>query len=188
MVARTGTDFSSEAEVGVAAPEIDDRLDGAGQPTQDPMEALGGALAVWGGHKGSGLALVVQLLGMMSGAATAPDGLRDCGFFLLVIDPGLLTSDEDYKERVAAYADLVRDTWPVDPSRPVRVPFDRSVAERERRDPPDVRPRNVAPDQSDRGRSQSPPERARGARPAVSPTSPQRRESRLRRGPCTGAA
>lgn len=104
-----------------------------GQPTNDPAAALGGAFTVWGGHKGSGLALVVQLLGMMCGAAAAPQGLRDCGFFLVVIDPELLTSLEDYKQRVSAYADSLRATRPLDPNLPVRVPFERSDAERAKR-------------------------------------------------------
>ena len=108
--------------------------DPAGQPTLDPAAALAGrAFSVWGGHKGSGLALTVQLLGMMCGAAAAPEGLRDCGFFVLVIDPGLLTSAEDYKARVSAYAEDIRSTRPIDPSNPVRVPFGRSIAERRRR-------------------------------------------------------
>lgn len=104
-----------------------------GRPTRDPEEALAGALAVWGGHKGSRLALVVQLLGMVSGAAAEPDGLTDCGFFLLVIDPAVLTDGGDYRARVAEYAQSIRQTRPLDPDRPVRVPFDRSVIERRRR-------------------------------------------------------
>lgn len=108
-------------------------FDGQGQLTTDPMAALGGAFTVWGGHRGSGLALVVQLLGMLCGAASAPDGLRDCGFFILAVDPGLFTSSEDFPHRVAEYADRVRATRPVDPDRPVRVPFDRSVSERSKR-------------------------------------------------------
>ncbi|MEK1943185.1 MAG: Ldh family oxidoreductase [Pseudomonas sp.] len=107
--------------------------DSQGQPTTDPAAALGGAFTGWGGHKGSGLALVVQLLGMLTGAAAAPDGLRDCGFFLLVIDPNLLSDLDDYKQRVAAYADSLRATRPLDPNLPVRVPFERSAAERAKR-------------------------------------------------------
>lgn len=42
-----------------------------GSPTDDPGAALKGAFTVWGGHKGSGLAMMVQLLGMMAGAAAA---------------------------------------------------------------------------------------------------------------------
>lgn len=47
-------------------------FDAAGAPTRDPAAALEGAFAVWGGHKGSGLAMVVQMLGMMAGAAAMP--------------------------------------------------------------------------------------------------------------------
>lgn len=104
-----------------------------GEPTRDPGAALEGAFTVWGGHKGSGLALVVQLLGMMSGASAAPPKLRDCGFFMLVIDPGLLTDADDYARRVSEFASELRDTRPLDPAKPVRVPFERSAAEREKR-------------------------------------------------------
>lgn len=104
-----------------------------GVPTLDPGEALAGAFAVWGGHKGSGLAMSVQLLGMMCGAAAAPPIIRDCGFFLLAMDPALLTDAEDFKSRVSDYADSLRATRPLQPGEPVRVPFERSAAERQRR-------------------------------------------------------
>lgn len=107
-------------------------FDGEGRPTVDPSAALGGAFTVWGGYKGSGLAMVVQLLGMMCGAAAAPQGVADVGFFLTVVDPSLLTCADDYRGRVAHFAQQLRDTRPVDPDRPVRVPFDRSAAQRAR--------------------------------------------------------
>lgn len=102
--------------------------DATGAPTLDPAAALEGAFSVWGGHKGSGLAMVVQLLGMMAGAAADPPGISDCGFFVLLVDPGVLTDAADYRQRVAAFADAIRATRPVDGSSAVRVPFDRSVA------------------------------------------------------------
>jgi LDH2 family malate/lactate/ureidoglycolate dehydrogenase len=108
-------------------------FDAAGKPTRDPAAALQGAFGVWGGHKGSGLAMVVQLLGMMGGASGAPKKTHDCGFFMLVINPELLSSAQDYQQRVAEFADNMRSTRPVDPSRPVRVPFERSAADREKR-------------------------------------------------------
>ena len=108
-------------------------FDKAGRPTRDPAAALQGAFTVWGGHKGSGLAMVVHLLGMMAGQATSPAHLQDCGFFIVVVDPELLGPAADYRRRVAEYAAQMRATRPVDPKQPVRVPFERSVAERAKR-------------------------------------------------------
>ncbi|MDQ2849247.1 MAG: Ldh family oxidoreductase [Actinomycetota bacterium] len=104
-----------------------------GEPSTTPADLLGGALTVWGGHKGSGLAVVVQMLGALAGASYAPEGLSDCGFLLLAIDPAILTDADDFKERTSVYADSVRAARPLDPDRPVRMPFDRSSAQRDRR-------------------------------------------------------
>ena len=111
--------------------EAGQAYDATGAPTLDPVAALDGAFGVWGGHKGSGLAMVVQLLGMMSGASAAPPGISDCGFFVLLVDPAALTDADDYRRRVTEYAASIRATRPVEGGSAVRVPFDRSVACRE---------------------------------------------------------
>jgi LDH2 family malate/lactate/ureidoglycolate dehydrogenase len=103
-------------------------FDEHGQPTTDPTAALSGAYTVWGGHKGSGLAVVLQLLGMMTGADAAPVGMSDCGFVIVAIDPEIFTPADDFRRRVAAYAQSIRTSRPADPAKPVRVPFDRSAA------------------------------------------------------------
>lgn len=108
-------------------------FDRDGAATREPDAALRGAFTVWGGHRGSGLAMVVQMLAMVAGQAAAPLPLQDCGFLIVIVDPALLTSAEDFRERVAAYADDIRRTRPVDPQAPVRVPFDRSIVERRKR-------------------------------------------------------
>jgi delta1-piperideine-2-carboxylate reductase len=99
-----------------------------GKPTTDPAAALAGAFGVWGGHKGSGLGLVVQLLGMLTGAAADPRGISDCGFLAVLVDPAILA--DDFPARAAAFAESVRTTRPVEGGTPVRVPFDRSAARR----------------------------------------------------------
>jgi LDH2 family malate/lactate/ureidoglycolate dehydrogenase len=45
----------------------------------------------------------------------------------------LFSTGEDFPARVAEYAQSIRDTRPLDPARPVRVPFDRSITERNER-------------------------------------------------------
>jgi LDH2 family malate/lactate/ureidoglycolate dehydrogenase len=108
-------------------------FDPAGAPTLDPVAALAGAFAPWGGHKGSGLAIVVHLLGMLAGSPVIPPELAQFGFLIVAIDPGALTSAEQWKTEVAAYAEAVRAARPVAGGPPVRMPFDRSRDERRRR-------------------------------------------------------
>lgn len=110
-----------------------------GRPTRDPAAALdGGAIRPWGGAKGSGLAIVVQLLGAMCASPALPSGMRDFGCLFVVMSPGLLMPVDDFKASVAEYAAAVRGTRPVDGGAPVRMPFDRSAADRRRRMAADV--------------------------------------------------
>jgi LDH2 family malate/lactate/ureidoglycolate dehydrogenase len=108
-------------------------FDAGGHPTLDPAAALAGAFAPWGGHKGSGLAIVVHLLGMLAGSPVIPPELAQFGFLIVTIDPGALTAAEQWKADVAAYAEAVRGARPVAGGPPVRMPFDRSRQERSRR-------------------------------------------------------
>jgi len=108
-------------------------FDVEGNPTRDPAAALAGAFAPWGGHKGSGLAIVVHLLGMLAGSPVIPPDLAQFGFLIVAIDPSVITEAGQWKADVAAYADAVRHARPVPGGPPVRMPFDRSREERRRR-------------------------------------------------------
>lgn len=118
-------------------------IDRAGRPTTDPASALAGAIRTWGGHRGSGLAIVVQLLGILCGTPAIPVGLREMGFLFVAISPSLLGPIEDFKARAEEFAAAVRGAAPEVGVDTVRMPFDRSAAERRRRreegiDLPDV--------------------------------------------------
>ena len=104
--------------------------DAHGQLTTDPSAALNGALLAWGGAKGSGLGLVVQLLGMMAGSTVIPQDLSRFGFLVVLMDPALLSPGEDFKAKVSEYVDWVHSANPHDPEQPVRVPFERSMRAR----------------------------------------------------------
>jgi delta1-piperideine-2-carboxylate reductase len=103
-------------------------LDAQGAMTTDPQAALAGALMPWGGHKGSGLGLVVQMLGMLAGSPMRPGHLKDFGFFIIAIRPDLLADTEDFKADIANYAQSIRATPSLEGRPPVRMPFDRSRA------------------------------------------------------------
>ena len=109
-----------------------------GKPTTDPAKALRGAIVPWGGAKGSGLGIVVQLLGAMCNSPVLPKGMGEFGCLFVVMSPGLLMSPEAYKASVSEYAAAVRSTRPVEGGPPVRMPFERSAADRARRIAADV--------------------------------------------------
>lgn len=110
-----------------------------GKPTTEPAKALqGGAITAWGGAKGSGLGIVVQLLGAMCNSPVMPMGMGEFGCLFVVMSPGLLMSPEAYKASVSEYAAKVRGTRPVEGGPPVRMPFERSAADRRKRVAADV--------------------------------------------------
>jgi delta1-piperideine-2-carboxylate reductase len=108
-------------------------FDRDGLPTRDPAAALAGAFAAWGGHKGSGLAIVVQLLGILAGSPPIPPELAGFGYLVIAMRPDLMGPAETFRENVSAFAQAVRNARPVEGGSPVRMPFDRSRRERERR-------------------------------------------------------
>jgi LDH2 family malate/lactate/ureidoglycolate dehydrogenase len=108
-------------------------FDHEGRPTRDPAAALAGAFAAWGGHRGSGLAIVVQLLGILAGSSPIPPELGGFGFLIFAMRPDLMGPAETFRDNVSAFADAMRSARPVDGGPPVRMPFDRSRHERQRR-------------------------------------------------------
>jgi LDH2 family malate/lactate/ureidoglycolate dehydrogenase len=108
-------------------------FDRDGHATRDPAAALAGAFAAWGGHKGSGLGIVVQLLGIMAGSPPIPPDLAGFGFLIVAIRPDLLGPAETFRQNVSAYAEAVRSARPVEGGEAVRMPFDRSRRDRKRR-------------------------------------------------------
>lgn len=103
-----------------------------GKPTTDPRAALDGFLLPIGGHKGYGLALVVDLLaGLLSDAAylthvkswvDAPDEPQNLGHFFIFIDTTRLGSTEWLKDRMTDFASILHQSPAVDSGSPVIVP------------------------------------------------------------------
>lgn len=118
-------------------------LTAAGEPTDDPREItekggsmmpLGGALK---GHKGYGLALMVDLLGQgLSGkgrANTAQPGPLAQSAFLQVIDPAFFAGHDAFTEQSDWTAEACRTNPPAPWTHgPVRVPGDSAAHKRRR--------------------------------------------------------
>ena len=103
-----------------------------GRPTSDPKAALDGFLLPFGGYKGYGLALIVDLLaGVLSGAAYLehvnswlddPEKPGNLGHFFLLIDTRVLGSNEWLAQRLADFDAIIHGTQRADPAVPVRLP------------------------------------------------------------------
>ena len=105
-------------------------IDKEGRPTRDPSEALAGAIKTWGGYRGSGLAIVVQMLGAMCDCPVISPGMTEMAYLVVVIDPKVLMPEGQYPERVDELAHALKSARPLDPEHPVRLPFERSAEQR----------------------------------------------------------
>lgn len=101
------------------------------------LAPLGGVGTLTGGHKGFGLAMMVQILSAALSGAGLPGGgpPDDIGHMVLAIDPAALGSAEAARQYVADLVATMHSTEPLDPSIPVLVagePEARHFAERRR--------------------------------------------------------
>ncbi|MFM1987902.1 MAG: hypothetical protein RJA99_859 [Pseudomonadota bacterium] len=117
--------------IGKALPE-GVAIDANGLPTRDPVEALAGAIRTWGGHRGSGLSVSIQMLAILCGGPVLPVGLKEFGYLVVVVDPALFLPGGEYRSRVSELAEVIRSARPADPDQPVRMPFERSAQTRRR--------------------------------------------------------
>ena len=125
-------EISEELPSGVA-------LDADGQPTTDPAAALEGTILPFGGAKGSGLAIAVEVLaGGLVGAAMGTDvtgtyhTTDPCtkGDLFLAIDPDAMGASE-FSERASDFLAELTEREPAARVDEVRLPGQRSV-ERDR--------------------------------------------------------
>jgi LDH2 family malate/lactate/ureidoglycolate dehydrogenase len=107
-----------------------------GEPTVDPAEALAGLLLPAGGHKGSGLALMWEILtGVLSGGAhfaplpesMSPGTVAGQSTFLLAIDPSVSMKYEAFLERVDTLIDRIHATPPAPGTTRVYYPGERGA-------------------------------------------------------------
>ena len=125
------------ALTGTAIPD-DWAVDADGRRTTDPDAAKRGAIAPFGGAKGYGLGLAVELLvAALAGSAFAPEvggtlddtEVANKGDLLILIDPDAGTGSTG---SLAPYLHRLRASRPEDPARPVAVPGDGMRARRAR--------------------------------------------------------
>jgi len=105
-------------------------IDPAGKPTRDPSAAKRGALLPFGAHKGYGLALMVQALGVLAGSALDVD--RDNGYLFLVLKPDLLRPLDAFKREMTELIERVKATPRQPGIEEIRIPSEQAFRNRAR--------------------------------------------------------
>lgn len=107
-------------------------LDASGMPTQDPEAALRGSMAPMSGHKGFGLAMMIDVLsGLLGDAASGPEvgdifrydaGPQNVGHYFQAIDLARLGRLDEFRRRMDALVRQLRSAPPAPGVDRVRVP------------------------------------------------------------------
>jgi LDH2 family malate/lactate/ureidoglycolate dehydrogenase len=85
-------------------------LDGQGHPTINPAQALNGAIKTFGGAKGSGLGLMVEILaGPLIGAGFCGLGEDQYGQLLIAINPTIFSEKTDFENHVSNLVSHVKN-------------------------------------------------------------------------------
>ncbi|HEY6720622.1 MAG TPA: Ldh family oxidoreductase, partial [Burkholderiales bacterium] len=118
-------------------------LDAEGRPTTDPTEALKGVVLPIGGHKGSGLSMLMDIFGgVLSGAAFAGDVAdqykafdrsQNVGHFFLAMKPDLFISKKEYRSRMDTLVERVRACPRAEGCDEILLPGEPESREEERR-------------------------------------------------------
>ena len=106
------------------------------KPDAGGLLPIGGATETHGGHKGYGLALLVELLtaGLSGGVPSKFIPLAHEGicFFFMAIDPALFGNAKEVLAHVKYIVDQYRKTVPTDPNLPVLIPGDKEKKSRQK--------------------------------------------------------
>jgi LDH2 family malate/lactate/ureidoglycolate dehydrogenase len=101
-----------------------------GRPTRDPTQARAGALLPFGGHKGFGLGLMVQALGVLASASL--DLEQDNAYLFIVFKPELLKPLAEFKAEMSALVARVKSVPRQEGVAEIRIPSERAFRNRER--------------------------------------------------------
>ncbi len=117
-------------------------LDKTGKPTTDPAEGRKGSLLPIGGPKGSGIALIVELLsGVLSGAGTAThlhdlyafDAPQGVGHFMGAIDVAAFMDVDEFRKAVSAVTAEAKSLQKAEGVNEILMPGERGCREAEAR-------------------------------------------------------
>lgn len=105
-------------------------IDKEGNPTNDPIEAMNGALLPFdGGYKGSGLGMMIEIFTgpLVKAGYTTVSTHDEYGTTIIAIDPNLLIDVNDFKSSNSDLIDKIKKSRKTMNSQEIRLPGERAV-------------------------------------------------------------
>jgi LDH2 family malate/lactate/ureidoglycolate dehydrogenase len=119
-----------KAFLGEEFPEIVG-IDKDGTPTRAARDMVEGGVYPFGGHKGYGLSIAIQALGLLAGSRMRNGDVSDFGYLLVAFDPELFMPTEQFTAELEELLTKIRSL----PRQPgvseIRIPSERGFRERE---------------------------------------------------------
>lgn len=107
-------------------------LDNNSKPTTDSAKAMLGGLLPFAGHKGSGLAFIIELLGGILTGSTSSNNLHsNWGSFYILIDPTLFRPLVDFKKDVKVAIDELKNAPRAEGFKEIYFPGEQSYKRRQ---------------------------------------------------------
>lgn len=104
-----------------------------GKPTKEPGEIMSGALKTFGGHRGSGLALIVQIF---AGALVEADSFNsesdNAGNLVMAINPEVLTSKENFQKQIDFIIEKIKSARKAEGVNEILIPGERGNLQTEK--------------------------------------------------------
>jgi LDH2 family malate/lactate/ureidoglycolate dehydrogenase len=132
----TGTASVMSGEVLMKAflgEEFDDLvgIDRNGKPTRVARDIAEGGVFPFGGHRGYGLSVAIQALGLIAGARVRNGEVCDFAHLFVAFDPGLFMPVEQFTAELEELLAKIRDLPRQPDVSEVRIPSERGFRERE---------------------------------------------------------
>lgn len=108
-------------------------FDGLGNPTRDARKVQDGGVVPFGDHKGYGLSIAVQILGLLAGAAIPRQQVQDYGFLFMVLKPSIMLPKGNFESQAHQLIQAIKETPKRQGVSDIRIPSERAFKERERR-------------------------------------------------------
>lgn len=100
-----------------------------GNPTKNPAEIMAGAIKTFGGHKGSGLALIVQIFaGALVQADSFDSNSHNAGNLVIAIDPEILTVKEKFTKEVSSIIKRIKSAKKAEGVSEITIPGEKASA------------------------------------------------------------